>query len=76
MSVLYRKSLHLHINSACMLSTQVASFLNLPAIPKSYIHICAGSNMHSLMQVTSESDVKNAVQVAREKFGGLNVAVN
>ena len=30
--------------------------------------------MHSLMQVTSESDVKNAVQIAREKFGGLNVA--
>ena len=30
----------------------------------------------NLLQVTSESDVKNAVHVAKEKFGGLNVAVN
>ena len=30
----------------------------------------------SVLQVTSESDVKHAIQVAREKFGGLNVAVN
>ena len=26
--------------------------------------------------MTSESDVKNAVQIAKEKYGGLNVAVN
>ena len=26
--------------------------------------------------MTSESDVKNAVDVAKEKFGGLSVAVN
>ena len=28
------------------------------------------------MQVTSESDVSNAVKVAREKFGGISTAVN
>ena len=26
--------------------------------------------------MTSESDVKNAIQVAMEKFGGISVAVN
>ena len=26
--------------------------------------------------MTSESDLKNALQVAKEKYGGLNVAVN
>ncbi len=28
------------------------------------------------MQVTSESDVKNALRVAAEKYGGVNVVVN
>ena len=35
-----------------------------------------GSMSHDLHQVTSEDDVKGALAVAEEEYGGVNVAVS
>ncbi len=45
--------------------------------PSTHAHTRSRTHTHTThTQVTSESDVKNALQVARERYGAVTVAVN